>query len=87
MFTALFYKTVNEIKWQYRIYNLISFEEIFTAPFYLDAEDFSNYFYSNFDMIFNVILYVDVLMACCCCIFYHLHMTQLYNNAGYVFKY
>ena len=32
-------------------------------------------------------LYMDVLVVCCHPILYHLHITELYNNAVYILKY
>jgi hypothetical protein len=36
--------------------------------------------------LYNSVAYIEVLMVYRHCIFYHLHVTELYNNAVYVFK-
>jgi hypothetical protein len=35
--------------------------------------------------LYSTVAYIDVLMVCHC-IFYHLHVTKLYNSAVYTFK-
>jgi hypothetical protein len=46
-----------------------------------------NYEYNARMYSIKRILYIDVLIVCCRYIFYHLQVTELFNNTVYIFYY